>query len=103
MVRKRELLLTRWEHVDFDCAEWRVPAEHSKTGKPHAVPEPGAGYLLDRGYMDFARLHALHEAAPPIDDLVPARGESRRIAGHDSTAFPRRQGPGAGGAERQER
>jgi len=26
------------------------------------TPEPGAFYLLDRGYMDFARLHALHEA-----------------------------------------
>ena len=26
------------------------------------VPEPGAFYLLDRGYMDFARLHALNEA-----------------------------------------
>ncbi|MBN8507208.1 MAG: IS4 family transposase [Burkholderiales bacterium] len=26
------------------------------------LPEPGAFYLLDRGYMDFARMHALHEA-----------------------------------------
>jgi hypothetical protein len=26
------------------------------------VPEPGAFYLFDRGYMDFARQHALHEA-----------------------------------------
>jgi IS4 transposase len=26
------------------------------------VPEPGAIYILDRGYLDFARLHAMHQA-----------------------------------------
>ena len=26
------------------------------------LPEPGAIYVVDRGYVDFARLHALHEA-----------------------------------------
>ncbi len=26
------------------------------------VPEPGAIYVMDRGYVDFARLHALHQA-----------------------------------------
>lgn len=42
---------------------------HITDGKTHDVnaldvltPEPGAFYLLDRGYVDFARLHALHEA-----------------------------------------
>ena len=42
---------------------------HISDGKTHEVtvldaltPEPGAFYLLDRGFMDFARLHALHEA-----------------------------------------
>jgi Domain of unknown function (DUF4372)/Transposase DDE domain len=42
---------------------------HISDGKLHEVnvldsltPEPGAFYLLDRGYLDFARLHALHEA-----------------------------------------
>jgi hypothetical protein len=42
---------------------------HISDGKTHEVnvldaltPEPGAFYLLDRGYMDFARLHALHDA-----------------------------------------
>lgn len=28
----------------------------------HLVPEPGAIYLMDRGYLDFARLYALHRA-----------------------------------------
>jgi len=26
------------------------------------IAEPGAFYIMDRGYIDFARLHALHEA-----------------------------------------
>lgn len=37
MVRKSELLLARWDHVDLEQAEWHIPAEHSKTGKPHIV------------------------------------------------------------------
>ena len=26
------------------------------------TPEPGAYYVMDRGYLDFGRLHALHQA-----------------------------------------
>lgn len=26
------------------------------------TPEPGAFYLFDRGYLDFARLHNFHQA-----------------------------------------
>jgi hypothetical protein len=42
---------------------------HLSDGKLHDVhaldmliPEPGAIYVMDRGYIDFARLHALHQA-----------------------------------------
>jgi len=42
---------------------------HISDGKLHDVhaldmllPEPGAVYVMDRGYMDFSGLHALHEA-----------------------------------------
>ena len=42
---------------------------HISDGKMHEVrildaltPEPGAFYLFDRGYLDFARLHTFHEA-----------------------------------------
>lgn len=28
----------------------------------HLLPEPGAFYILDRGYLDFSRLHRFHEA-----------------------------------------
>ena len=37
LVRKSELMLARWEHVDVEKAEWHIPAENSKTGKPHIV------------------------------------------------------------------
>jgi hypothetical protein len=42
---------------------------HISDGKLHDVhaldmllPEPGATYVMDRGYIDFGRLHALHQA-----------------------------------------
>jgi len=35
--RKSELLLARWEHVNFDAGEWLIPEETAKTGKPHIV------------------------------------------------------------------
>jgi len=42
---------------------------HISDGKLHDVnvldlllPEPGAFYVIDRGYIDFERLHCLHEA-----------------------------------------
>jgi len=42
---------------------------HISDGKLHDVhaldmllPEPGAIYVIDRGYLDFARLHGLHQA-----------------------------------------
>src|ERR1700724_268630 len=42
---------------------------HISDGKLHDVhaldmllPDPGAIYVMDRGYVDFARLHVLHEA-----------------------------------------
>ena len=42
---------------------------HVSDGKLHDVhaldmllPEPGAIYVMDRGYVDFSRLHVLHQA-----------------------------------------
>src|ERR1700751_5851869 len=42
---------------------------HVSNGKLHDVnvldlliPEAGASYVMDRGYLDFERLHALHQA-----------------------------------------
>jgi Arm DNA-binding domain len=37
LVRKSELIFTRWEHVNFETAEWQIPAENSKTRVPHII------------------------------------------------------------------
>src|SRR6266849_2348960 len=43
-----------------------VHVSDGKLADVHALdlllPEPGAIYVMDRGYVDFARLHALHQA-----------------------------------------
>jgi integrase len=51
--RKSELLLARWEHINFDEGEWIVPAENAKTGKPHIV------YMSQQVAEMFGELKAL--------------------------------------------
>lgn len=48
-----ELLKARWADVDLAAAEWKIPAENSKNGKPHLVN------LSDYALHYFARLHEL--------------------------------------------
>jgi integrase len=38
MVRKSELLNARWDEINFERAEWNIPAERMKKEKPHLVP-----------------------------------------------------------------
>ena len=35
---------------------------HDLTALDHLLPEPGAFYIMDKGYIDFARLYRLHQA-----------------------------------------
>jgi integrase len=65
MVRKSELLLARWEHVDFEQAEWHIPAENSKTGKPHIV------FLASQAVAMFKELQALAGGSALV---MPGRG-----------------------------
>lgn len=37
-VRKVELTAAKWEEIDFEKAEWRIPAERMKMKDPHIVP-----------------------------------------------------------------
>lgn len=39
------------------------------------IPEPGAFYIMDRGYLDFARLHALNRCAAYF--VIRARSNTR--------------------------
>ena len=48
-----ELLMARWEHVDLESAEWRVPAENTKTKVKWTV------YLSDFALRQFRELQTI--------------------------------------------
>ena len=75
MVRKSELLLARWEHVDFEQAEWHIPAEHSKTGKPHIV------FLSLQAVALFRELRTL---AGGSELVMPGRGTLTKPFAHNA-------------------
>jgi integrase len=75
MVRKSELLLARWEHVDLDHAEWHIPAEHSKTGKPHIV------FLSRQSVALFKELQALAGGSALV---LPGRGSLTKPFAHNA-------------------
>src|SRR5712672_122723 len=59
---------------------------HISNGKLHDVhaldmllPEPGAIYVMDRGYVDFARLHALHEAGAFFVTRAKSNMDAHRV------------------------
>jgi integrase len=63
--RKSELLLARWEHVNFEAREWLVPSENAKTDKPHIV------YMSTQVATMFRELKAL---AGDSALVLPGRG-----------------------------
>ncbi len=75
MVRKSELLLARWSDVDFEQAEWHIPAEHSKTGKPHIV------FLSRQSLALFKELQAL---AGGSELVMPGRGSLTKPFAHNA-------------------
>lgn len=75
MVRKSELLLARWEHVDFEQFEWHIPAEHSKTGKPHIV------FLSRQSVALFEELQVL---AGGSELVMPGRGSLTKPFAHNA-------------------
>ena len=75
MVRKSELLLARWEHVDLDLCEWQIPAENSKTGKPHVV------YLSNQAVDLFKELKRL---AGESELVMPGRSSVTRPFAHNA-------------------
>jgi hypothetical protein len=59
---------------------------HISDGKLHDVhaldmllPEAGAIYLMDRGYVDFARLHVLHEAGAFFVTRAKSNMDAHRV------------------------
>jgi len=75
LVRKSELMFARWEHVDFEKAEWSIPAEHSKTGKPHLV------FLSPQALALFTELRSL---AGGSELVLPGRGTLTKPFAHSA-------------------
>ena len=75
MVRKSELLLARWQHLDLEQGEWHIPAEHSKTGKPHIV------FLSRQAVTLFKELRALSGGSELV---MPGRGSLTRPFAHNA-------------------
>lgn len=75
MVRKSELLLARCEHVNLEHAEWHIPAEHSKTGKPHIV------FLSRQSIALFKELQTL---AGGSELVLPGRGSLNKPFAHNA-------------------
>jgi integrase len=75
MVRKSELLLARWSDVHLDDAEWWIPAENSKTGKPHIV------YLATQAVQLFRELRML---ACGSELVMPGRGSLTKPFAHNA-------------------
>jgi len=62
---------------------------HISDGKMHEVnildqlvPEPGAFYIIDRGFFDFARLYRFHQAGSFFVIRAKARTKARRRYSH---------------------
>lgn len=53
-VRTGELIAARWEEFDLDAAEWRIPAERTKSRREHIVPLARQS-LEVLGYLKAAR------------------------------------------------
>ncbi len=52
---------------------------HDVNGLDLLLPEPGAFYVMDRGYLDFERLHALHQAGSFFVIRAKSNLDARRV------------------------
>jgi integrase len=65
LVRKSELRLARWSHMDFNTNEWTIPEDLAKNGKAHTV------YLSRQVRSMFEELKKL---AGDSELVLPGRG-----------------------------
>ncbi|HIE0842084.1 TPA: tyrosine-type recombinase/integrase [Pseudomonas aeruginosa] len=75
LVRKSELLLAKKKDVHLEEAEWHIPQENSKTGKPHIV------YLSKQAVMLFRELFVL---AGTSEWVLPGRGSLTKPFAHNA-------------------
>lgn len=53
-VRPSGLLEAKWTEFNLDAAEWIIPAERMKMGRPHLVPLPGQAAALFKKMYAFS-------------------------------------------------
>ena len=75
MVRKGELIGARWDEIDFDKAEWLIPAERMKKDKPHLVP------LSRQAVAMFEELKGLASKSPWV---LPSRNTLKEPIAHST-------------------
>jgi integrase len=75
LVRKSELMLAQWKDVHLDEAEWHIPEENSKTGKPHIV------YLSKQAVLLFKELKVLASTSVWV---LPGRGTLTKPFAHNA-------------------
>ncbi|EDW1731901.1 tyrosine-type recombinase/integrase [Salmonella enterica subsp. enterica] len=75
LVRKSELLLAKRKDLHLDEAEWHIPVENSKTGKPHIV------YLSTQAVLLFRELLVL---AGNSEWVLPGRGSLTQPFAHNA-------------------
>jgi integrase len=75
MVRKSELLEARWGELDFEKAEWSIPAERMKKEKPHLVP------LSKQAVAMFEELRGLANGS---EWVVPSRNTLKEPISHST-------------------
>jgi integrase len=75
MVRKGELIGARWDEIDFDKAEWLIPAERMKKDKPHLVP------LSRQAMAMFEELKGLASKSPWV---LPSRNTLKEPIAHST-------------------
>lgn len=75
MVRKGELIGARWEEIDFEKAQWLIPAERMKKDKPHLVP------LSKQAVAMLEELKSLAGNSPWV---LPSRNTLREPIAHST-------------------
>lgn len=63
-VRTSELIGGRWDEIDFEEAQWRIPAERMKMKTPHIVP---------LSHQAVEVLHTLHIITGSSDYMFPSQ------------------------------
>src|ERR1700733_560467 len=88
-VRKRELIQATWSEIDFDSAEWRIPAERMKAKEMHIVPLSQQALELFRQTKKLASgskcvFPGLTSLAKPLSDTALNNALNRLGFGHFS-------------------